>query len=275
VTGAGTPEPGEATLETVTSADGTRIAYRRGGAGPPLVLVHGSIADHTTTWRIVGPKFEERFTVHAMDRRGRGGSGDAPEYDLKREAEDIAAVVDSIGGPVHLVAHSFGGICALESALLTSRIRRLVLYEGVFLKGEEEADSRVIEKLEKLLDAGETEAMLVGMLQELVGMPREQVEVLRSQPEAWSVRLGNAPTVPRELRAIQRYTFDPARFREMTVPTLLLVGEKSPSRERKNAEGAARLLANARIEFLPGEQHLAMYTSPDLFVSEVVRFLEE
>src|SRR5918998_6394003 len=114
--------------ETVTSEDGTRIAGWRSGEGPPLVLVHGTAADHSR-WKPVLPAFEERFTVYAVDRRGRGDSGDAEDYAIEREFEDVAAVVDTIGEPANLLGHSYGALCALEAALLTPNVRKLVLYE--------------------------------------------------------------------------------------------------------------------------------------------------
>jgi pimeloyl-ACP methyl ester carboxylesterase len=96
--------------QTVVSADGTPIAYWRSGDGPPLVLVHGSFDDHNV-WAPVLPAFEERFTVYAVDRRGRGGSGDGIGHSLESEAADIAEVVESIGGQeeVNLLGHSYGG----------------------------------------------------------------------------------------------------------------------------------------------------------------------
>src|SRR3712207_6140160 len=84
---------------TVASKDGTPIAFLRSGEGPPLVLLHGTTADHSR-WAPVLPAFEEHFTVYAVDRRGRGGSGDSEAYALDREFEDIAAVVDSLEEPV-------------------------------------------------------------------------------------------------------------------------------------------------------------------------------
>ena len=78
--------------ETVASADGTPIAVWRSGNGPPLVLVHGTAADHSR-WAPVLPALAARFTVLAVDRRGRGASGDARDYALEREAEDVAAVI--------------------------------------------------------------------------------------------------------------------------------------------------------------------------------------
>jgi pimeloyl-ACP methyl ester carboxylesterase len=111
--------------ESVTSKDGTPIAYWQSGQVPPLVLVHGTAADHGR-WAPVLPAFEERSTVCAVDRRGRGGSGDPEEvYVIEREFEDISAVVDSLGEPTILLGHSYGALCALEAALLTTNVRKL------------------------------------------------------------------------------------------------------------------------------------------------------
>ncbi len=112
----------------VVSRDGTSIAAWRSGEGPPLVLIHGAAADHHR-WAPVLPALEERFSVFAIDRRGRGGSGDANDYALEREFEDVVAVVEWAGEGVNVLGHSYGGICALEAAFLTDRIRKLVLYE--------------------------------------------------------------------------------------------------------------------------------------------------
>jgi pimeloyl-ACP methyl ester carboxylesterase len=92
-------------MQTITSKDGTMIAYQRSGTGPPLVLVHGTTADHTR-WAPVLPAFEQYFTVYAVDRRGRGGSGDAGQYAIEREFEDIVALVNSIEEPVFLLGRS-------------------------------------------------------------------------------------------------------------------------------------------------------------------------
>lgn len=81
-------------MEKVASRDGTPIAVCRSGEGPPLVLVHGASSDHEIAWRFVLPTLERYFTVYAMDRRGRGESGDSLPYAIQREFEDIAALVD-------------------------------------------------------------------------------------------------------------------------------------------------------------------------------------
>jgi pimeloyl-ACP methyl ester carboxylesterase len=262
-------------MHTVTSQDGTNIAYWRSGAGSPLLLIHGATADHTTTWRFVLPELERRFTIYAMDRRGRGGSGDSPAYELQREAEDVAAVVDAIGEPTDVLGHSYGALCALEAARLTTHIRRLILYEGVPRRGADEFTPEQIERLEALFRAGDMEGVLTAMYRDLVAMPQEEFELLRSQRDAWAARLANAPSLPRELGAIQRYTFQPQRFAAMQTPTLLLVGGDSPSRELENTHTVAQALPNARVVVMPGQQHVAMYMAPDLFVDEVVRFLDD
>jgi pimeloyl-ACP methyl ester carboxylesterase len=123
----------EATATRVVSRDGTEIVYWTTGEGPPLVLVHGAVADHNR-WRPLLPSLEPHASVHALDRRGRGASGDGPDYDLAREFEDVAAVVDAVaeasGSTVDLYGHSFGGLCAFGGATLSANVGRLVLYEG-------------------------------------------------------------------------------------------------------------------------------------------------
>jgi pimeloyl-ACP methyl ester carboxylesterase len=68
-------EPAERTPTMVESPQGTKVGYWTSGKGPPLVLVHGVTSDHTRFAPLL-PYLEPHFTVHALDRRGRGASGD-------------------------------------------------------------------------------------------------------------------------------------------------------------------------------------------------------
>lgn len=255
------------------SADGTRIAFWSSGEGPSLLLVHGATADHTTTWRSVRALLEPHATVHAMDRRGRGGSGDAIGYELQREAEDVAAVMAAIGGPVDVLGHSYGGLCALEAALIAPNLRRLILYEAVPLDGASLYPPGIVERLAALQADDDLDGMLLTLYRDVAGMPAEDIALMEGQTEAWATRRRNAPTVPRELRSEQRYQFRPERFAAMSAPTLLLVGGDSPARERQNATGVAAALGAARVAVLPGQQHVAMHTAPGLFAAEVLAFL--
>jgi pimeloyl-ACP methyl ester carboxylesterase len=257
----------------IVSGDGTRIAFWRSGSGEPLVLVHGTSADHTR-WAKVMPALESRFTVFAVDRRGRGGSGDAEDYALEREFEDVTAVVEAIGEPVTLVGHSYGGICALEAALRTSAVRRLVLYEPPLPVGVEIYAPGVLDRLQELLDAGEREAVLTTFMTDVVRMPAEELEQYRSQP-GWDARVDGAFTVVRETRVHDAYRFDPERWREFASPTLLLLGGDSPPFFATATEVLAATLPHATLRLLPGQQHVAMVTAPKLFVEEILNFASE
>ena len=105
-------------------------------------------------------------------------------------------------------------------------------------------------------------------------MSDADVSVLRAQP-TWISRLANAHTVPRELRADRDYRFDPERFRELPMPTLLLLGSESRDVDRADAEALAAALPNASIAVLEGQGHTAMHTAPDLFIRIVGDFLSD
>ena len=143
-------------MQTIYSRDGTLIAYQRSGQGSPLVLVHGTTADHTR-WTPVLPMFERYYTVYAVDRRGRGESGDAEHYTIEQEFDDIVAVVNSIDEPVHLLGHSYGAICSLEAARRTTRVKKLILYEPPIPTGIEIYPHEVVNRIQVLLDAGKRE----------------------------------------------------------------------------------------------------------------------
>jgi len=258
-------------MEWVVSADGTAIAYRRSGAGSPLVLVHGTTADHTR-WAPVLPALEAHYTVYAVDRRGRGASGDGRDYAIEREFEDIVAVVDAIGTPCDLLGHSYGALCALEAALRSDRVRRLLLYEPPIEAAAGLFPRAVVRRIETLIEAGDGDGALVAFFRGIVRMPERDIALLRAPPTR-AARVAAVHTIPREMRAAERYHFDPARFGRITTPTLLLLGGESPQPFR---DGTATLNASvpaSRIAVLAGQQHAAISTAPDLFAREVLRFL--
>lgn len=257
-------------VERVVSRDGTTIAAWKSGEGPPLVLVHGGAADHTR-WAPVLPALEKRFTVFAMDRRGRGQSGDGDDYALEREFEDVAAVVASAGREVNLLGHSSGGLCSLEAALLTDNVRRLILYEpsmGIVVPG-----TQVVDGLEELLKKGDRDELLIFFFRDVVGAPPEQIAQMRSLP-AWEGRRVAAHTIPRELRADTEYAFAPDRFREFRIPTLVLEGGDSSAPFKAANEAVRAALPECRVATMPGQRHAAMDTGTELFTAEVLSFLE-
>lgn len=258
-------------METVQSKDGTSIAYAKSGHGPPLVLVHGTSADHTR-WKPIMVELDMRFTVHAVDRRGRGESGDAPAYSIEREFEDVAAVVDSLGEPVVLLGHSYGAICSLEATLRTTNVRKLVLYEPPIPTGVPIYPPGSIERLQALLDAGARDEVVRTFFRDIVRMPPHELVMLESLPN-WSARVAAAHTIPRELRSDDTYAFDAKRFADLAVPTLLLLGGSSPAFFRSAIEALHGALPNGKVAVMPGQQHTAINTAPGLFLRNVLDFV--
>lgn len=262
----------------VSAPDGTPIAVFSAGTGPPLVLVHGTTADHTT-WRVVAPALAERFTLHAVDRRGRGASGDASAhagYAIEREHEDLATVVEAVaadaGRPVDVVGHSYGGRCGLGAALLTRNLRRLVVYEGAPAPPGERFDAdRLSPELESLLARGEREAVLETFMRRVVGMDDAAIAAFRADP-IWPARVAAAGTIVRELEAAGRDV--PERFAGVRIPVLLLAGTESPPVFRAGSRALAALLPDARVVLVEGARHAAHHSHPERFVAEVVAFLD-
>jgi pimeloyl-ACP methyl ester carboxylesterase len=261
-------------MHKVQSADGTPIAYEMHGHGPPLVMVHGSSLDHTR-WGPSVVRLAEHFTLFLMDRRGRGASGDSPVYSIEREFEDVAAVVDSVGQPVNLLGHSYGAVCSLEAARLTESIDKLVLYEPPLPTGEAGPlfGKHMPERLEELLQKGERDTLVELFLRGVVGCTSAEVQALRKS-STWKVRLQAAHTLPREVRMAESYRFDPARFSEVKLPTLFLLGTESPKYMRGSTIVAAAALQHSRVAVLEGQGHAAMTTAPDMFLGNVLAFLE-
>ena len=257
-----------AVLGHVISGDGTRIAYHRSGTGPPLVLVHGAAAAHWS-FRFLVPRLVERFTVYALDRRGRGESGDAAEYSIEREFDDVASVVDSLDEPASLFGHSFGATVALGAAPAARNLAKLVLYEpspGLAVVAKEG-----VERIEELVGRGEREEGLALALL-LFGLTADEVEQLRASP-TWPARVAAAHTVPREVRAEAGYRVDPEPLRKVAAPALLLLGEESPGWAREGTELVRGALPDAQVSVLRGQGHVATVTAPELVADEVGRFI--
>jgi pimeloyl-ACP methyl ester carboxylesterase len=258
-------------MHQIKSKDGTPIAFWVSGQGAPLVLVHGTTADHTR-WAPILDELEKHFTVHAIDRRGRGHSGDSPDHSLEREFDDVASVVDAIGRPVDLLGHSYGALCSLEASLRTPNVRRLVLYEPPIPTGIPIYPPQIVERLQALVDAGDRDAVVTAFFREVVRMPDSELVMLRSLSN-WAARVAAAHTIPREMRAADAYEFDDARFAAMSTPTLMLVGGDSPPFLKRATEVVAGALSSSQMVVMAGQQHTAMNTAPDLFLREVLSFL--
>jgi pimeloyl-ACP methyl ester carboxylesterase len=262
---------------SVASRDGTEIAYWTSGCGAPLVLAHGAPADHTR-WRPLLPYLEQHFTVHAIDRRGRGASGDASKYSLEREYEDVAAVVDAVaaasGEQVDVYGHSHGGIVAFGAATLTENIRRLILYEGWPVPDPSiyALPAEVVRRMDTLLAEGNRDGAVEALFRSVEGVSDEDMAALRRAP-SWPGRVAAANTVTREILGETRARLDAEQAAKIRVPVLLLIGENSTDPARREVGAVAAALPNARLLVLARQQHIADILDAENFAKHLLDFL--
>jgi pimeloyl-ACP methyl ester carboxylesterase len=245
----------------VRSSDGTPLAVWIEGYGPALVMVHGSIADHTTFDSFV-EVLRRNLTTFSMDRRGFGASGDGHVYAIERDFDDIATVVDTVaartGGPVALWGHSYGANCAMGAAARTGNVHHLVLYEPSLGLAYPPG---AIDAIEAAVAIGDREGAIVAVLRDILEMTEDEIDALRSGP-LWPVRLATAHTVPRECRVEDGWAYAPGQFDGITAPTLLLTGSDSVTEITRATIQAAAAIPNAQIRVLDGHGHFAHKTDP-------------
>jgi pimeloyl-ACP methyl ester carboxylesterase len=207
-----------------------------------------------------------------MDRRGRGASGDSPEYSIQKEAEDVAAVVASRPGKVFVLGHSIGGVIALESTFLTDQISKLILYEPP-LQEPSDHNRAVADTMDKMIKDGNREQAVVTFLSEVVRLSSSEIASMKSRP-SWIKLVETIDSQPRQMRALADYRFDGNRLSTVSMPTLLLLGSETVSpylRQAINSLQAA--LPNPTVIVLKGQQHNAMDSAPDMLANEIINYL--
>jgi pimeloyl-ACP methyl ester carboxylesterase len=267
------PSHDTATTVIVHSADGTPIACRTLGQGPPLLLVHGTTDDHTA-FTPVSARLARTHTVFAMDRRGRGASGDNPDYTVEREFEDVAAVLDHVGPGARAIGHSFGAICLVMGAhLRPASVARLVLYEPPLpIPGRAFYRDGFLERMQAAWARGDRDAVVGGFFAEVIGVPPRIVERMRSLP-GWASRLAGAHTLMREMLVPRDHHLDVSVLAGWKVPCLLLRGQRSPTFLHNATALLARTLAASRTVELSGQAHGAIQQAPEDFLAAVAPFL--
>jgi len=264
------------------SRDGTPIAVFSSGDGPPLILVHGTPADHTT-WRASGPELARDHRVHAIDRRGRGASGDGPAdagYAIELEYDDLAAVAEAIAGeaemPVDVVGHSYGGRAGLGAALRTASIGRLVVYEGAPspANGEGYRPYGVEDRIAALIEAGELDAAAQTFFREIVRMPEPELEAYRANP-VWPTRVAAVPTSLREIRAEGSAAASLDALGDVAIPVLQILGGASAAPFGEATAALDERLPDGRVIVIDGARHAAHHTHVAAFAAAVRTFLDD
>ena len=257
-------------MKTVTSADGTTIAYDRLGDGPPVVVVGGALADRAVLAATAEALAAHR-TVLNYDRRGRGDSGDTAPYAVAREVEDLAALIAAAGGSAALYGHSSGAALALHAAADGLPVERLVMHEAPYGPEESAAETRAeAAELAALLGAGRRGDAVARFLA-MTGMPA--VDAMRGEP--WFARMeACADTLLHDSLVMgdaeHGGTFPPALAAGVTMPVLVLSGGASPEWFLATGQRIADALPDGRHEVLAGADHVV---PPDMLVPVLLRFL--
>lgn len=233
------------------------LARHVSGAGDPVVLVHGTSADHRT-FRFVAPLLDPHHTVVAVDRRGYLTSPDAAPYRLHDEFDDLAAVMYDLGGRPAVLGHSFGATVALGAAIAGAPVGPMVLYEPPL---PEAITPELINDLTALGAADDRAAILELVLRRFAGLDDSGVADFRAS-DLWQQRLVTAQSVVRELVALSMW--QPGDLAAVTMPVTVLVGGRSAAPDRARWHALADALPHARMQVMPDEGHVATATSPDL-----------
>ena len=246
-------------MQTVTSKDGTTIAFDRWGKGPVVILVDGALQYRAFDQGMVqlAELLAPHFNVIHYDRRGRGDSGDTQPYAVQRELEDIEALIDEVGRPASLYGISSGAALALEAALqLGDKVKKLAMYEAPY---NDEAAARTAwreyrQDLKDIVDEGRA-GDAVGRFMMLVGMPADQVEGMHQHP-LWPLWEAVGLTLEYDAAATGEDASVPAkRATKVNVPTLILNGSESFPFMSITAQTLADAIPNAQHRTLEGQTH--------------------
>jgi pimeloyl-ACP methyl ester carboxylesterase len=260
-------------MQTTKSRDGTTLAYDVYGNGPALIYVTGASCFRSFRPVLQDAKaFAREFTVYNYDRRGRGDSGDTPPYSIEREVEDIEAMIDAAGGKANLYGHSSGAVLALEAALrMPGKVHKVVMYDPSYVHDEAEKATynQLSQKVQRLLDSGKSSEAMRTFLKG-IGMPSIFVWLLPLFP-GWKTMVALAPTLTYDI-ALTKDLPPVDRATQVTVPTQIIVGEKSPAGLHDVANQLTKAVPGAKFEQLPGQNHMV---SAKALLPVLSRFLKQ
>ena len=246
-------------MNTLSSQDGTTIAYDKEGEGPALILVDGALTVHSSgsgaeLARLLAP----RFTVYGFDRRGRGGSGDTPPYAVDREIDDIEALTDRAGGSAYLYGHSSGGPLAMQAAIrLGSKVTKIAMYEPPYNNdpGAQQSWSQYLGQLRQTLAEGRR-GDAVALFMGLIGTPAEQIDGMRRAP-FWPGLEAVAPTLAYDHAAIlgEPWSVPTELAARVRVPALVITGDAGLSFMPEAARTLSQAIPQGQLRMLAGQTH--------------------
>src|SRR5512143_1516330 len=243
-------------MGTVTSKDGTKIAYDKTGNGPLLILVLGALNSRKSGKKLA-KLLASRFTVISYDRRGRGDSTDTAPYSPKREIEDLSALIEAAGGPVCLYGHSSGAAIVLEAAIkLGKQVRKLAIYEAPYVLDDDarKAARRYDADIKKSLATGRRDET-VALFMRAVGVSDKQIQAMKRMP-MWKGLTAMAPTLAYENEVLgEGHSLPAARVSKITIPALVMHGSAGAPFMRDAAEALSKAIPNAQLRTLDKQTH--------------------
>lgn len=258
-------------MQTVTSADGTRLALDVVGSGPPLIMVTGAFCTRAATAPLA-EALSDRFTVFNLDRRGRGDSGDTQPYAVEREVEDIAAAVEAAGGSAPVFGHSSGANLALRAATARVPVSALVLYEPPFVVDGSRPllAADLPQRLSDLVSAGRPGDAVELYQIEGVGIPADVVAGMRTAPFRPALE-ALAHTTVYDALVVGDLSLPVDELARLAMPVLVIAGENSPPLLRSAALAVSAAVLNGRSIVLAGQTHDVV---PDVTAPVVAEFLD-
>ena len=246
-------------MSQVRSRDGTTIAYDRLGPGekPSVILVDGAFCSRAFgPMPKLAPLLARDFTVFLYDRRGRGQSGDTAPYAVEREVDDIDALIREAGGSAFVYAISSGAALALEAAASGLSIKKLALYEPPFMVGTpaHRPPANHHAQLVQLIAEGRRGDAVKFYMKDVIGMPGWLVAVFRFLP-MWSKLKAIAPSLQYDSAIMGDFSLPTKRAASLTMPTLVISGEKSVPVLRDAAQRLAEVIPGARLRTIPDQTH--------------------
>ncbi|KYD02701.1 hypothetical protein B4102_0296 [Heyndrickxia sporothermodurans] len=263
-------------MNSLISKDGTKIAYKKQGTGPSLILVASAAADHKDAEQLA-EQLANHFTVYNYDRRGRDQSTDSSNYAVEREVEDIEALINEAGGNSFLFGSSSGAVLALEAAnLLKDKVTKLFMYEPPFIIDESRprVPANYVQQLNNLISEGKRNEAVEYYMREALGIPAEYLEYMKADP-SWKSMEEMAHTLVYDgmiMGETQSGKSLPVDRWEVTVPTCVMVGENSEPYFHEAAKSLVGLLHQAKYQLLSGQDHSAVMMAPDVLANEMANF---
>lgn len=250
------------------SRDGTPLAYRGTGQGPVVVLVSGAMSTGATLAPLAAA-LPDRFDAVVYDRRGRGGSGDTAPYAVEREVEDLAALIDAVGGEAALYGVSSGGALALRAAASGLPVRQVAVYEPPFAvhEGGERERAEYTGKLTAALAEGRRgDAVELFLL--LTGLAPQMIASARQSP-MWAGMEAIAPTLAHDDAVMGDGLVPRDLLASLTVPVLSVAGGASPAWLREAARAVAEAAPRGTYRALEGQTHAV---EPDALAPVLAEF---